>query len=91
MTKTSAHVMAHSIGVDPKVFRIALDLQEFAWHPKGAGWSVETGSPEHQDMIAVLGQIFAAQLKTATLKTVKTRARARSRKKKKTPHIAPQL
>lgn len=76
MAKTSAHTMALSIGVDPKAFRQALAAQNFAWHAEGADWSVETGSPEHAQMIAVLQPLFAKSW------TPPKKARVRSRKTK---------
>lgn len=86
MAKTSAHVMARSIGMDPKVFRTALNQQNFAWHTEGAGWSVETDSPEHLAMVAVLRQLFAAETKSP-----KPRAKARPRTRKKASKAVPQL
>lgn len=73
MAKTSAHIMALSVGVDPKAFRAALIDQKFDWHADGADWSVETGTPEHAQMVAVLQPLFAKSCKPAR----KTRVRAR--------------
>ncbi len=60
MPKTSALVMARSVGVDPDLFSAALRKKKFAWHADGEGWLVELDSPEHLQMIDVLRTVFAS-------------------------------
>ena len=50
----SAVEMALDHGVDRRIFRRALRAARFPWHGWNERWTVERGSPQHQQMRAVL-------------------------------------
>ncbi|PBB67404.1 hypothetical protein CK228_16410 [Mesorhizobium sp. WSM4312] len=51
--------MAHSVGINPKVFRRALRAQHFEWHSRYSAWTVDIDSAEHVAMQSVLAALLA--------------------------------
>lgn len=54
MGRTTAQEMAKQAGVDARVFRQALNEENFPWHVYYERWTVEVGSEQHQAMQRVL-------------------------------------
>jgi hypothetical protein len=57
----TAQEMAKEAGVDPKLFRAELREAGFSWHQHNDRWEVVHGSPEHDEMKAVLDRIVKRQ------------------------------
>ena len=53
----TAAEMAHSRGIDSKIFRAALRRARLPWHDRNAAWTVVVGSPEHADLERVLASV----------------------------------
>jgi HNH endonuclease len=53
----SAVEMVRDHGVDRRTFRRALRAARFPWHGWNERWTVERGSPEHQQMLGVLDDL----------------------------------
>jgi len=54
----TAEEMAKDAGIDGKLFRSELRKADFSWHQHNERWEVTRGSPEHEAMKAVLGEIL---------------------------------
>lgn len=50
--------LARRHGIDPKRFRQALRNARLPWYRHGASWSVDSGSPQHRDLLRVLGTLL---------------------------------
>jgi hypothetical protein len=58
LSTITAEEMARDAGIDAKLFRSELRKADFSWHQHNERWEVLRGSPEHQAMKAVLGEIL---------------------------------
>ena len=52
--RITAMEMAASVAVDLEAYKAALRSAGLTWHKQGAPWTVERGSPQHDDMKSVM-------------------------------------